>query len=231
MRPNIFKTTNFFVALLTFYGGSMLKKFTALFLITAFTQVYAITPIQQSQAIADELNRTFDELNYKLNVEWDQKDPAVFDQTVQGFQDEISALQAQGLTTTDLMNHALEKIKDKQIQNDMNELAKVADENQMNPDEARAFIVSRLSSTYSHGASWSGSRLGVHTAIIVGAIIVILIVCHNRHHTTDTVPTTPTKPCIPKCHKKPYSFSSTSNECYDKSGFDFTSGSYDECAM
>lgn len=195
----------------------MFKKITALFLLTAFTQVYAVTPVQQSKAVADELNRTFDELNYTLNVEWDQKDSKVFDQAISGFEDQIANLQAQGLTTNDLVKHALDKIKDKDIQNDMNQLAKVVDENQMNPAEARAFIVSKLNSTYSHGASWSGSRLGVHTAVIIGAIIVILIVCNHHHSsTTDNNPPPTTNPCPPQCDTQCYptmDFLTPSNNC------------------
>ncbi len=163
----------------------MLKKITALFLITAFTHVYAATPVQ-SNAISNELNKTYNELNYKLNVEWDQKDAAFFDQSVDNFEREISALQQQGLSTNDLLQHALGKIKDKQIQNDVKELSKVV--NQMSPAEARAFVVSKLNSTYSNGASWSGRRMGCGPALLVGAIIVILIYCHN-HNNCDTTPT------------------------------------------
>lgn len=162
----------------------MFKKITALLMLTAFTNVYALTPIEQSRAIADELNRTFDSLNYKLNVEWNQKDAKFFDATIADFEKEIAALQKDGLTTDELLKHTQDKIKDKQIQNDIIELSKVISDSQMTDAEARAFTVSKLNSTYSHGASWSGSRVGVHTAILVGVIIIILIVSkkHHREH-------------------------------------------------
>lgn len=158
----------------------MFKKITALFLLTAFTHVYAVTPIQQSKTMADELNRTFDELNYKLNVEWDQKDGSFFDRSVDEFEKEISALQSAGLTSKELVQHALGKIKDKDVFNDINEISNVIDENQMGPEEARAFTISKLGNTYSHGASWSGSRHGNGTAILMGAIIVILVCCYKH---------------------------------------------------
>lgn len=194
----------------------MFKKLTALFLLTAFTHVYAVTPIQQSQAIADELNRTFDELNYKLNVEWDQKDTKVFDTAVKGFENELAALQAQGVTSKDLVEHALDKIKDKQVQKDLTELQNTIKENQMSDAEAREFVVQKLSSTYSHGASWSGSRMGVHCGVIIAAIIVLVIVCNHRK-TTDTPPTTqpcpPTPPqCVP-CDYPSMDFTSVNEQC------------------
>ncbi len=177
----------------------MFKKLTALFLLTAFTQVYAVTPIVNASALKSELNKSFDELNYKLNVEWDQKDTKVFDQAVKGFEKEIAELQAQGVTNKDLVDHALEKIKDKQVQKDMAELQKVIKENGMTDAEARAFVIQKLSSTYSHGASWSGSRMGIHTALIIGAIILIVIACnHNNDDSTDTT-TEPCPPTPPEC--------------------------------
>lgn len=168
----------------------MLKKITALFLITAFTHVYAATPIQQSSAIADELNRTYNELNYKLNVEWDQKDASFFNQSIDDFEKEISGLQQQGLSTKDLVQNALAKIKDKQVLNDVKELAKVVNESQMSPAEARAFVVSKLNSTYSHGASWSGHRGGCCEAgVLVGVIIICVLVYQYNHPKTEPEPT------------------------------------------
>ena len=64
-------------------------------------------------------------------------------------------------------------------------MSKVIAETQMSDEEARAFIISKLSSTYSHGASWSGSRMGLHAAFIVAAIIVIIVVVKNRDKDDD----------------------------------------------
>jgi hypothetical protein len=173
----------------------MFKKITALLLLTAFTNVYAFTPIMQTQQqMANELNTTFDSLNYKLNVEWNQKDAPFFDATIADFEKEIAGLQKEGITNKDLIDFTTGKIKDKLIQNDINELSKVIAETNMSNEEARAFIVSKLSSTYSHGASWSGSRVGVHAAFIVGLIVVILI-CTQKRKNRDTNPTPPADNC------------------------------------
>lgn len=156
----------------------MFKKFTALFLLTAFTQVYAISPVQTSFAIADELNKTFDELNYSLNVEWDQKDSEFFNQSIDGFEKDITALQEKGLTGDELVQYTMGKIKDKQTQNDIAELSKAVSESNMSAEEARAFVLSKLSKTYAQGASWSGGKVG--TKVILLLAIVILIVCCSQ---------------------------------------------------
>lgn len=155
----------------------MFKKITALLLLTVFTNIYAFTPIEHSQ-IRSELNQTFDSLNYKLNVDWDQKDAKFFDEAIAGFEDEITTLQNNGLTKEELMNYALGKVKDKEIANEIKELIKTIGESQMTNDEARAFTISKLNSTYSQGASWSGSRVGRRVACIVGTIIVFVTVVH-----------------------------------------------------
>ncbi|MFA6237716.1 MAG: hypothetical protein WC635_10350 [Bacteriovorax sp.] len=195
----------------------MFKKLTALLLLAAFTNVYAAAPIERTRAVQAELNKTFDSLNYKLNVEWNQKDAKYFDETVAGFEKEIAALQKDGLTKQELMKYTLEKIKDQQIKNEVSELAKVISESQMTDAEARAFTVQKLNSTYSHGASWSGSRLGVHTALIIGAIIIILVVAHHHDNDDDetTVEETPPKddcePTYDPCEE--YDFSYNNNYC------------------
>lgn len=156
----------------------MLKKFTALFLLTAFTHVYAVTPVQQSFALANELNGTFDELNYKLNVEWNQTDAKFFNEAVDGFEKNIAALQEQGLTNKELVQYTLDQIKDTKAQKEIAEITKVINDNQMTSEQARAFALSKLNSTYANGTSWSGSRLGVHVALILG--VIILIVCLSK---------------------------------------------------
>jgi len=171
----------------------MFKKITALLLLTAFTNVYAVTPIQQ----VNELGKTFDSLNYKLNVEWDQKDAKVFDSTIADFEKEIADLQKDGMTNADLMNYTISKIKDPQMQNEINEMSKTIAESKMSNTEARAFVISKLSSTYSQGASWSGSRMGLKAAFFVGLIVVILVAVHAHHNDKDEVeePTSPDYGC------------------------------------
>ena len=119
---------------------------------------------------------------------WDQKDAKFFEESIASFEGEVAALQRDGLTQQDRMKYTLEKIKDKEIKNDINELSKIIDDSQMSEQEARDFVITKLNSTYSHGASWSGSRMGMRTPCIIAAIIIImLVVHHNSHHPKPVV--------------------------------------------
>lgn len=161
----------------------MFKKFTALLLLTSFTHAFAMAPVQETSAMAKALERTFDEMNYSLNVEWDQKDQQFFKTTVDGFEKEIQSLQTQGLTNKELVEFTLAKIKDKQLQNDVREIAKTINDESMSTDEARNFALEKLSGGYSQGASWSGSRMGIKLVLILG--VIILICCATKGHDND----------------------------------------------
>lgn len=157
------------------------RKFTALFLITAFTQVYAASPVQQSVSMENEMNKSFDELNYRLNVEWDQVDSTYVKNALTNFEQEINALQKQGLSSKELTQYTLDKIKDQKTKDEVNAIAKTIDENQMSSDEARDFAVSKLNTMYTHGTNWSGSRMHVHHVALLLGIIAILYCCSRSH--------------------------------------------------
>lgn len=157
----------------------MLKKMTVLLLVFAFSQGYAsVTPVQNSNNFSSELNRSFDDLSFKLNVQWDQKDSKFFEQSISNFEDKIAELQKEGLTTDDLVKHALGKIKDQRVLSDIGRMANVI--NEMSPDEARSFVISTLNKTYSHGASWSSGRDDAKIYSIT-AIICVLIWVSSTH--------------------------------------------------
>lgn len=161
----------------------MFKKITALFLVMSFTQVHAVTPVQQTLSAAQEMNRAFDELNYRINVEWDQTDSKYMKEVYDAFGKEIATLQAQGLSAKELTQYTLEKIKDKQTREEINAITKSIAENKMSSEEARDFAISKLNSMYSHGTSWSGSRMHLpRVALILGLIAVIYCLTRASGH-------------------------------------------------
>lgn len=164
----------------------MLRKITAVLMLTCFTNAFAMTPVRETSALSEALSRTFDDMNYSLNVEWDQKDQTFFKTTVEGFETNIKSLQEQGLTNKELIDYTLDKIKDKQTQSDVREIAAAINESDMTGDQARAFALEKLNKTQSQGASWSGSRHGVKLVLILGIIILIACANQNRHDDDDS---------------------------------------------
>lgn len=189
----------------------MLRKFTAILMLTSFTNAFAMSPVQETSAMAKALERTFDEMNYTLNVEWDQKDQQFFKTTVDGFEKNIKELQTQGLTNKELIDYTLAKIKDKQLQNDVREISEVINESEMTSDQARDFALEKLNGTYSQGTSWSGSRLGVKLVLILGVIILICCATKDRDDTDEDRP-----------HDDCY------NDEWDRSSY-YNNGGWDQC--
>jgi uncharacterized membrane protein len=160
----------------------MLRKITALLMLTSFTHAFAMSPVQETSAMSKALERTFDEMNYSLNVEWDQKNQEFFKDKVEGFEKDIQSLQEQGLTNKELVDYTLAKIKDKQTQSDIKEIANVINESNMTSEQARDFVLKKLNGTYSQGTSWSGSRMGVKLVLILGLIILICCATRSNNH-------------------------------------------------
>lgn len=172
----------------------MLKKILATLLIVSLTTVYANQINAEKKALQNELAQSFNELNYKLNVEWDQKDSTVFNQTMDGFQSQIADLQAKGLSNDDLVAFTMSKIKDESAKAEVSKLASVIAAKNMSSDEARAFAVRNLNNTYSHGASWSGGRVALKVAALVAAVVIIvLLVSNKKDDKKETTTPTPTK--------------------------------------
>lgn len=165
----------------------MFKKMTAILMVAAMTNAYAVTPVKQSFDQAAELKKTYDELNYKLNVEWDQQDGNFRDNALQSFEQQLASLQKRGLTGQALVNYTMEQMKDQQTRDDIIATAKLIHDNKLNPEEARAFALSKVNGMYAQGASWSGSRMRIHAVLMVAAII--LIVCALSSHDDSTTVT------------------------------------------
>jgi hypothetical protein len=139
--------------------------------------------------MATELNQSFDELNYKINVEWDQKDETFLNSALDNFEKDIFNLQQRGLTNDELVKHTLAKIKDKATQTEISEIVKIIGDSKMSSEEARAFTIQRLNSTYSHGANWAGGKMVAHVALVLGviaAIVLSALAFTDHHHHCDS---------------------------------------------
>ena len=69
-----------------------------------------------------QLKTAFDQLNFSLQVEWDQKDKKFYNSKVKEFHDQISNLQKQGLKNTEILEFIKRNIKDQNIASDIDEL-------------------------------------------------------------------------------------------------------------
>ncbi len=130
--------------------------------------------VQVNAGTNNSLKTAFDEFNYSVTVEWNQKDQKFYNQAVDKFQKEIEALQKKGLTNNELISFAKERVLDKKLSKDLDTLLKTVEVNKMSETDARKYVLGQLGSTVSQGASWNGD--GVVVGVVVVALILLIVV-------------------------------------------------------
>ena len=145
----------------------MFKKLIALML------VLSIFTVQAHASTNDGLKAAFDELNYALTVEWDQKDKDFHADQMRKFTATIRDLQSKGLTNAQLVEFAKSQVKNAQVAKDLETALNMIQINKMSPSEANKYILDTMKKSYSAGASWNGE---VFIYLAVGVLIVALAV-------------------------------------------------------
>lgn len=141
----------------------MFKKF--LFSMLAFT----LLVVQANAATHNTLKDAFDDLNYSLTVEWDQKDKAFYNSQMDKFAGIVKELQAQGMSNQELVEFTLSQVKDQKLAKDLETAFNMVVINKMSPAEAHKYVTDVMSNSYSRGASWAGE-------VVLGAIGLVIFV-------------------------------------------------------
>lgn len=144
-----------------------LRLITFILAMSIFT-VHADVGSQQS------LKTAFDDLNYALSVEWDQKDRKFYDSKVEEFSKKIASLQAQGLTNAELVDFVKANLKDKALAKDLETAYTVISLNKLSQADARKLVMETTSKAYSKGASWAG-EVFLYSALIVLIIVAAVV--------------------------------------------------------
>lgn len=139
------------------------------------SMVVAIFSVQANAASTNGLKAAFDELNYSLSVEWDQKDQAFYKAQLKQFNSTIQDLKAQGLTDAEMTAFAASQIKDAQTAKDVQAALNTISVEKMGSEEASALILSTLKKSSTQGASWNGDAslllyLGIGIVVIALAL-------------------------------------------------------------
>ncbi|MBA2403612.1 MAG: hypothetical protein H0V66_02490 [Bdellovibrionales bacterium] len=124
------------------------------------------------QALAgshDGLKAAFDEFNYAVTVEWDQKDASVYSEHMNVLKETILQLQEQGLTNQELINFGISHVSDAKLKSEASEVLNLIASEKLTESEALDLLHSSQDSFYSRGASWTGT-----TTIIAASVIIII---------------------------------------------------------
>lgn len=142
-----------------------MKKFISFILAFSFSfNVFA-------SAATAELEKSIDEYQYALTVDWDQKDQEAYDAHTQAFFAKMGALiKEQGLTQQDVIALAEKKISNKEALKSLQVKLALAGEAK-NSAELMNILKDVQKDMYAQGASWNGS-----TVITVGIVVLVVAV-------------------------------------------------------
>ena len=147
--------------------SSVFKKMMTIFM------VFAIFAVQAHASTHDGLKAAFDEMNFAVTVEWDQKDKNFYEAQLKKFTTTVRELQKKGLTNAEMIAFAKSHVKDAKVAKDLDTAFSMITINKMNSEEASKYVIDSMKSAYSSGASWTGSGvLYVAAALLLVALAV-----------------------------------------------------------
>lgn len=147
----------------------MFKKFLALSMVFAFLNVHATTPVNNLKL----LSKAYDNLNFALTVEWDQKDKAFHTAEMKKFKKAVMDLQKKGLDNKDILAFAKTKLTNDKAKKELEQLFAVVEINKLSDKEAREFILETVKANQSEGSSWLGRSA---SSAFIGLLVVLFIV-------------------------------------------------------
>lgn len=122
------------------------------------------------------LKAAFDEFNFAVTVEWDQKDPLFLEAQKFELTQQIASLESQGLTREELIGFVKSKIKDASVIKTLDSVLEAVSLNKMTTEEAQDLMIKSLNKTHATGANWNGAIVITPVALLVLILIVVLVV-------------------------------------------------------
>lgn len=98
----------------------------------------------------------FDEVEFKLSVEWDQKDQAFYNETVRNFEKQLGDLAQEGVAPSDVLNYLQSNIKDKKVASELSDLVSTIDVETMSLEDSKSLIQDYVDGMKNTGANYSG---------------------------------------------------------------------------
>lgn len=147
----------------------MFKKLITLMMVLSIFTVHA------NAASNNSLKAAFDELNYALTVEWDQKDKDFYTEQMKNFSGVIRDLQMKGLSNAQLIDFVKSEVKNEKVAKDLETAFNMISLNKLTSEEASKYMIDTMKKSYSAGASWNGEvflYLGIGVLLVAAAVAV-----------------------------------------------------------
>jgi hypothetical protein len=160
-----------------------MKQFITLMLALAF-----LTTATASTGATVGLSQAINELNYTLNVDWDQQDQAFREKAMEKFRAQLHTLKMQGLSNQELIQGSLAMVRDEGLKTELMAAYAIIDANRLTAEEAQRVVVNAAEKARAQGASWVGGSSAFQWIGI--AIAVALVIAVFSGGSGDSTPCT-----------------------------------------
>ena len=147
-----------------------MKKLASVFL--ALTMA-TILPMNQVMAQGVTLDSAISNLQYKLTVEWDQKDVKTQKEILGAFAADVESLKKQGVSDEQIFKALSEKAFDAQTSKDIANLAAYAKAKKLDQKQIRKLVVDFANKSQKLGTSWSSEAT---VGLVIGIVLVVVLI-------------------------------------------------------
>ncbi len=160
----------------------MLRQLLSIFIAVAFTLTAAHADAGKG------LKEAFDEMDYALNVEWDQKDIFFQELAAAKFQDKVNSLMAQGLSKKDLLTLIRDNFKNESFAIDLEKTLNLISISHLTSKERANLIADILKKDQANGSSWNGEAVipAIGLLLVVAILIAsVAVFNHSQYACSD----------------------------------------------
>lgn len=147
----------------------MFSKFITL--VVAFS-MFSVSAMATSH---DGLKAAFEEFNYSISVEWDQRDESFLEAKKMELSQAIGALEAQGMTRNELITFAKSQIKDADLAKSLDSVLGAVALNTMTTAEAHDLMIKAMEKSLSLGANWNSTIIITPIGLVILLLVIIAI--------------------------------------------------------
>lgn len=144
--------------------------------IITFVLAFSIFTVSAMANTHDGLKAAFDEFNYAVTVEWDQKDMSFLEAKKFELTQEITALENQGMTRHELITFVKSQLKDANLVQSLDSVLEAVSLNKMTPQDAQDFMIQAMSKTPATGANWNGVIILTPIGLLILVLVIIIVV-------------------------------------------------------
>ncbi len=169
-----------------------------------------ILPMNQVMAQGVTLDSAISNLQYKLTVEWDQKDAKAQKEILGAFAADVESLKKQGVSDEQIFKALSEKAFDAQTSKDIANLAAYAKAKKLDQKQVHKLVVDFANKSQKLGTSWSSEATA---GLVIGIVlVVVLIAALSGGITVNNGPYYPS--CYDDCYYDYYGYYYCDTVCY-----------------